>query len=161
MSKPKKTSSAKNIQIDYGVLNTSLGYVLRQAQLRVFQEFDHFFEALDIKPAQFSTLEIIHKNPGLRQSTLAQALSIQRPNMVGMLDKLEKRGLIQRKTSTNDLRAHALHLTTKGEKLLNHLHRQFNEHEEVLRQRLGEVNFQQVRESLLRISQAEKLTDQD
>jgi DNA-binding MarR family transcriptional regulator len=157
MSKSNKNSSANKASIDYGVLNSSLGYAIRRAQLRVFQEFNYFFEALDIKPAQFSALEIIHCNPGLRQSSLAKALNIQRTNMVGMLDKLQQRGLIERKPSTKDLRAHALHLTSKGEKLLDHLHQQFDHHEGLLCERLGEEKYLLVKEAMLLITEAEKL----
>lgn len=135
-------------KINYGVLEESLGYIVRRAQLKIFHEFKLFFEALDIKPAQFSVLEIIHNNPGLRQSALARALNIQRTNMVGMLDQLQKRELIERKPSPQDLRAHALHLTRKGEKLLSHLHQQFHQHEDLLRERLGDDNFRLVRENL-------------
>lgn len=161
MGNSKKKSQTgkpfKNKAIDYGVLNQSLGYLIRRAQIKIFQEFAHFFEALDVKPAQFSALEVIHQNPGLRQSALAGALGIQRTNMVGMLDKLQQRGLIERRPSAKDLRAHALYLTGKGEKLLDHLHRQFFQHEELLRQRLGEDNFQLVRENLKLIVRADDL----
>lgn len=152
MSNTKKNNPnikpSKNSNIDFGLLSESLGYIVRRAQLKIFNEFNHFFEALDIKPAQFSVLEIIHNNPGLRQSALARALNIQRTNMVGMLDQLQQRALIERKPSTKDLRAHALHLTSKGEKLLEHLHRQFHQHEDLLRQRLGDENLQMIRKNL-------------
>lgn len=163
MAKSKKTSQPgkpfKNSDIDYGVLKQSLGYLIRRAQIKIFQEFAHFFEALDVKPAQFSALEVIHNNPGLRQTALAEALGIQRTNMVGMLDKLQQRGLIERQPSAKDLRAHELYLTGKGEKLLDHLHRQFFEHETLLRQRLGEDNYQLVRENLKIIVRADDLDD--
>lgn len=146
MSNAKKATPPLNI--DYGLLDQSLGYVVRRAQLKIFQEFNLLFEALDIKPAQFSVLEIIHSNPGLRQSELARALNIQRTNMVGMLDQLQDRDLIERKPSKKDLRAHALYLTRKGEKLLKHLHIQFSLHEDSLSKRLGEENLKLVRESL-------------
>lgn len=154
MSKSKKSGSTK---INYGVLDTSLGYLIRRAQLRIFQEFNHYFEALDIKPAQFSALEIIYSTPGLRQSSLAKALNIQRTNMVGMLDILQQRGLIERQPSSNDLRAHALHLTSKGEKLLEHLHQQFHQHEGLLHQRLGEEKYLLVQDALRLIIEAEKI----
>jgi DNA-binding MarR family transcriptional regulator len=159
MSKSKKTNLKKSKNINYGVLTQSLGYVVRRAQLKIFQEFNHYFDALDIKPAQFSALEIIHNNPGLRQSALAHSLNIQRTNMVGMLDTLQKRGLIERKPSTQDLRAHALHLTGKGEKLLEHLHRQFKLHENLLRQRLGDDAYHHVREGLISIIEADDPPD--
>lgn len=146
--KPAIRAKSKDPKIDYGLLAESLGYVVRRAQIKIFQEFAHFFEALDVKPAEFSALEIIHNNPGLRQSTLAKSLGIQRTNMVGMLDKLQDRKLIERRPSETDLRAHELHLTNKGVKFLGHLHQQFFEHEGSLKKRIGEDNYEQVRDSL-------------
>lgn len=158
-SNNKTNNTFSSNQIDFGLLENSLGYLVRRAQLKIFQEFNYFFEALDIKPAQFSALEIIHNNPGLRQSALAKALNIQRTNMVGMLDQLQNRGLIERKPSTKDLRAHALHLTNKGEKFLKHLHLQFHQHEDLLLQRLGEENLNIVKDNLKVIVKSPKLTD--
>lgn len=158
-SNKKNNNTFSSNQIDFGLLENSLGYLVRRAQLKIFQEFNYFFEALDIKPAQFSALEIIHNNPGLRQSALAKALNIQRTNMVGMLDQLQNRGLIERKPSTKDLRAHALHLTKKGEKFLKHLHLQFHQHEDLLLQRLGEENLNIVKDNLKVIVKSPKLTD--
>lgn len=162
MSQPKKsspTSTNTNKQIDYGLLNESLGYNVRRAQIKIFQEFAHFFEALDIKPAQFSAIEIIHRNPGLRQSVLAKALGIQRSNMVGMLDKLQQRNLIERRMSSKDQRAHELSLTSKGEKLLKHLHQQYFQHEESLKNRIGNDQYELVRNSLRIISNSQYLDD--
>lgn len=145
--------------INYGVLDNSIGYLLRRAQIKVFQEFNHFFDALDMKPAQFSALEVIHHNPGLRQSALANALNIQRTNMVGMLDILQERGLVDRKPSPNDRRSHALHLTTKGEKLLKHLHMQFHTHEDRLMGIIGEGNREILRGALINIANAPRLEE--
>ena len=66
--------------------------MLRRAQLIVFQDFFAAFAPFDIRPAQFSVLTVIERNPGLTQSQVAAALGIKRTNFVGMLDELEKRG---------------------------------------------------------------------
>jgi len=79
--------------IDLGPLPELIGYVLRRAQLAVFQDFFGAFAPFDVRPAQFSVLTIIERNPGLTQSQVAEALGIKRTNFVGMLDELEKRGL--------------------------------------------------------------------
>ncbi len=62
----------------------------------------------------FSVLVIIADNPGLRQSQLADALSIERPNLVVVIDELEQKGLIVRNRSETDRRAYALHVTLAG-----------------------------------------------
>jgi DNA-binding MarR family transcriptional regulator len=149
--KPTSTKKPSTDKIDYGLLDQSLGYIIRRAQIRVFQEFADFFEALEVKPAEFSALEIIHRNAGLRQSALAKSLGIQRTNMVGMLDQLQGRNLIERRPSTTDLRAHELHLTSKGKKFLNHLHQQFFKHEGDLENRLGKEAYRETRENLRKI----------
>jgi DNA-binding MarR family transcriptional regulator len=71
--------------------------VLRRAQLAVFQDFFMAFAPFDIRPAQYSVLTVIERNPGLTQSQVAEALGIKRTNFVGMLDALEARGLTERR----------------------------------------------------------------
>lgn len=137
---------------NYGLLNQSLGYLLRRAQVKAFQSFASHFDVFDIKPVQFSALELIANNPGMRQSRLAEALGLQRTNLVGMLDLLQKRGLIERQPAPDDRRSHALHLTQKGEQLLEHLHGQFHKHEGELLQSIGEDDLETVRRALLALS---------
>ena len=91
--------SRKNAKtpVDLGPLPELIGYVLRRAQLAVFQDFFAAFAPFDIRPAQFSVLTVIERNPGLTQSQAAEALGIKRTNFVGMLDELETRGLAARR----------------------------------------------------------------
>ena len=53
----------------------------------MFEDFARRFAALDLTPAQFSTLVAISDNPGRRQSDIAAALGVQRPNFVAMMDE--------------------------------------------------------------------------
>jgi len=63
--------SERGKSIDLGPLPELIGYVLRRAQLAVFQDFFAAFAPFDIRPAQFSALTIIERNPGLTQSQVA------------------------------------------------------------------------------------------
>lgn len=101
-----------------GVLSGLLGYRLRRAQLKVFEDFLASFTPLGLKPAQFSALVLIEANPGRSQREIAAALGIQRPNFVAMMDEFERRGLARRHRSQTDRRSHALALTEAGEALL-------------------------------------------
>lgn len=101
-----------------GMLGGLLGYRLRRAQLKVFEDFLASFAPLGLKPAQFSALVLIEANPGRSQREIAAALGIQRPNFVAMMDEFERRGLARRHRSQIDRRSHALALTEAGEGLL-------------------------------------------
>ena len=76
-------------EVRLGVLDNAVGYLLRRAQLAVFEDFAKRFAALDLTPAQFSTLLTIHENPGRRQSDIAASLGVQRPNFVALMDALK------------------------------------------------------------------------
>lgn len=105
-------------RLELAQLSNAVGYALRRAQLVVFADFIRRFAELDLKPAQYSILVAVGENPGRRQSEIAAALGIKRPNFAVLLDELERRGLAQRVPSPLDRRSHALVLTPAGEALL-------------------------------------------
>lgn len=101
-----------------GPLPGYTGYVLRRAQVALFENFINTFKPLGLRPAQFSVLLVVHANPGRRQSEIAAALGIRQANLVGLIDELDRRGLTKRKRLAADRRSHALTLTSKGKALL-------------------------------------------
>src|ERR1700739_254371 len=104
--------------LQLGELAELLGYSLKRAQLKVFEDFLHCVAPLQLTPAQFSVLLLLDKNPGRNQTEIANTLGILRPNFVAMLDGLESRDLCARMRSTNDRRSHILMLTDKGRAVL-------------------------------------------
>jgi DNA-binding MarR family transcriptional regulator len=123
--------------VDLGILGESVGFLLKRAQMAVFADFIETFTAVDLRPAQFSVLVIIGRNPGLKQSQVSAALNIKRTNFVPLLDSLEERGLVARKLAAGDRRSHALHLTAKGSTLLTELHRLWADHEQRICEQIG------------------------
>lgn len=73
---------------------------------------------INVSPAIFSVLEVLHNNEGITQSKLASVIKLERSSVVPLLDKLAKRGLVERKSSTTDRRFNELHLTDLGRELL-------------------------------------------
>ena len=104
--------------LQLGELSDHLGYSLKRAQLRIFEDFLRCVAPLDLTPAQFSVLMLLDRNPGRNQTEIANTLGILRPNFVAMLDGLESRGLCARIRSVNDRRSHILVLTEKGRTVL-------------------------------------------
>ena len=100
--------------LDLGELSDLLGYALKRAQLKLYEDFLKCVAPLQLTPAQFSVLLLLENNPGRNQTEVAGALGILRPNFVAMLDGLESRGLCVRARSATDRRSHVLSLTEKG-----------------------------------------------
>ena len=105
---------APNGSIDVGSLADHLGYALKRAQLRVFDDFVGAVAPLQLSPAQFSVLILLDANPGRNQTEIAATLGIRTPNFVKLLDGMETRGLCRRTRSPEDRRSHVLALTDKG-----------------------------------------------
>ncbi|ACO77658.1 transcriptional regulator, MarR family [Azotobacter vinelandii CA] len=118
-------ASQANTQLADSPLDSSLddliGYALRRAQLKVFQQLVGRLAAFDLRPAQFTALAIIAQNPGLMQADLARALAIEPPQAVVLLNKLESRGLALRVRCKPDKRSYGIFLSKAGETLLKQL----------------------------------------
>ena len=134
--------------IDFGPLAERLGYVMRRAQIGVFRDFFAAFAPFDIKPAQYSILTIIERNPGLKQTQVCDALGIKRTNFVAMIDELESRRLVRRDEAPADRRSHALVLTPEGEALMPKLHDTSAAHEQRLIAVLGPRRHAEMRNTL-------------
>lgn len=145
-SKPGKAREAADGheevgQIKMGELSELLGYSLKRAQLRIFDDFIRCVASLNLTPAQFSVLLLIDRNPGRNQTEIANTLGILRPNFVAMLDSLEGRELCVRVRSANDRRSHILMLTDKGRTILARAKKLVaTKHEARLNEVLGPAN---------------------
>lgn len=101
-------------EVDFGPLTGLAGFMLRLAQLHLFESFFHDFGARGITPGQIGILVAIGRNPGIRQGVLADALHIKWSNMAKIVRLFEDQGLVERRVPQSDRRAVELHLTKKG-----------------------------------------------
>ena len=138
--------------VDLGRLPGLIGYVLRRAQVAVFQDFERSYAEFAIRPAQYGALTVIERNPGLKQTEVGAALGIKRANFVAMCDELEARGLIVRRVQAADRRSYALHLTRKGKALMARLHEANAAHEAKLIAAIGDAGREQLLTLLTRLA---------
>lgn len=87
---------------------------MRAAWLDVAAEFD-------LTPAQALALRRLEPNTPLPMNTLADAMLCDASNVTGIVDKLEARGLIERRTIEHDRRVKTLAVTRRGEELRRRL----------------------------------------
>lgn len=81
------------------------------------------FAAFGISGSQWAALRVLYRaegegEPGLRVTDLSERLLIRPPSVTGVLDRLERAGLVSRGAEADDLRARPVSLTAKGRRLV-------------------------------------------
>lgn len=103
---------------DLDGLEDRIGFVLRLAQLAVFQDLIAALRPWGLRVTDFTVLVVIGRTPGLKQQTVGAALQIHPPNLNAIMDRLCQLDLVRRTAGRSDRRAYALSLTPQGERVL-------------------------------------------
>lgn len=118
MTNAAKRRAVVEAEPSLGGLETTVGFVLRLAQVAVFKDLLAALKPFDLRVTDLSVLMVIEATPGLQQRAIGEMLRIQRPNLVIILDQLQARGLVRRDAVPGDRRSYALSITPEGEVLL-------------------------------------------
>lgn len=73
---------------------------------------------LGLTPVQYAALQTLANQPGIDQRTLARNIALDASTTGGVVDRLETRGWLERRTSPDDRRARQLFLTLSGQQAL-------------------------------------------
>ena len=96
-----------------------VGYQLAQAAITTTQSFSQRVGTVsDLRPVEFTILALVDGNPAVSARQLAGALAVTPPNITMWIDKLERRGLIERERSSTDGRAQHIRTTPAGATLI-------------------------------------------
>ena len=118
MAKTVPTPEPCVSEVDATCVETLLGYNARRAALAVIDVFLQRMAPYKLRPVDFSVASLILHNPGITSRQLCSTLGILPPNLVGMINTLEKRGLIDKRAHPSDGRANGLHASAEGIALL-------------------------------------------
>jgi DNA-binding MarR family transcriptional regulator len=102
------------------------------------------FSPFGLSPPQAFLLRAVLSQPGQLQRELAEALTIARPTATRLLDGLQQRGLIERRSSDNDGRELEVHPTTAAQAIAGDLNRASAAVTRRLQKTLGEQRFSDV-----------------
>lgn len=134
-------AAARRAPLEAGILPGLIGYRLRLAQQTVFRDFAHSVRG--VSPGRVGMLVLVESNPGVTQSRLAEAIGLERSTMVGLIDALEERGLIERRRGA-DRRTNGLWLTRSGRALLARMKQRIAQHEKRIAARLSRHEREQL-----------------
>lgn len=123
-----KFNSEAGETLDLGQLSCSLGFLLRMAQIEIFDAYHVELGEYGLKPGEFSAFWLIGQNPMVRQGLVARSLSIKQAHMTKLVRGLEERGLITRSIPDNDRRSVLLDITKDGQDFLEKIQDKFLGH---------------------------------
>tara|TARA_R110002096_G_scaffold5863_19_gene27051 strand:- start:1985 stop:2470 length:486 start_codon:yes stop_codon:yes gene_type:complete len=99
--------------------------------------------AFDITLPQFDVLsELEHAGNALTMSQLSQKLMVSNGNVTGVVDRLERDGLVRRRASSTDRRVQYIELTEQGVSLFRDI---ASEHERWIENLLGDLSANEIK----------------
>ena len=143
-AKGRAVAEAGVARVSDATLCGFIGYHMKRAFNVVQADLNQALKPLDLRMVTYSALVLIVDNPGLRQSQLAEALDIERANLVVIIDELEGRELITRDRVPTDRRAYALHATLAGRRLYDRALEAVRNHERRILNGMDEESKQAV-----------------
>jgi DNA-binding MarR family transcriptional regulator len=99
-------------------LLTSAAFMLKRLGFMLKDRTMEAFEETGMTPYHHAVLALLHEDPRETQAMIADALGYDRSHLVGVLDELEERALIERRRDPTDRRRHLVSLTKDGEQAL-------------------------------------------
>ncbi len=116
-------------------------------------KLDYMLNDHDITASQFSVLNILYQSEvPLASSQIAAFLNSDRPTISGVIFRLEKKGLINRKKDDNDRRVELLILTEKAKDVIDTLIEKSNLISHEVNQIISETNDAKFNLTLMTLS---------
>ena len=107
-------------------------FLLAQVGAHAASKFAERMGALGLTSPDAGILRLLRLTAGLSQQELAAKLGIHPSRLVALLDELERKALVERKSNPDDRRQYSLHLTEKGTKTLEEIGHVAQQHQEAL-----------------------------
>ena len=127
------------------VLLKRLGFNAKQ------HSFDEY-EKAGLTPYHHAILAVLDEGVPETQAAIADSLGYDRGTLVGLLDELEERGLLERQRDPNDRRRHLVQLTADGKRKLRRLRTLARELEDEFLEPLSNAEREKLHALLLKLA---------
>jgi DNA-binding MarR family transcriptional regulator len=110
----KKSGSGRSDAIDRSMI-----HLLHRASQRASEIFALETRDFDLTARQYAVLTTVAQHEGLSQTDLVRLTGIDRSTLADVVQRLLRRGIIQRERTMQDGRTYAVSLSEKGRELLD------------------------------------------
>ncbi|MDD4715083.1 MAG: MarR family transcriptional regulator [Oscillospiraceae bacterium] len=97
--------------------NECINYLLTTAQHAVFQRMSERLAEYDITPGQYGILNCLWTRKSVTPKEIAKTLCLETSTISGVMDRMQKKGIIDRLVSKEDRRCVEVTITKKGKEL--------------------------------------------
>jgi DNA-binding MarR family transcriptional regulator len=94
------------------------GYLFRRMQQIAVSIFIEECRAFDLTPVQYAALIAIHTHPRIDATRLSAVIAFDRSTLGNVIERLQAKGLVERKADSEDKRVKLLTITKQGASLL-------------------------------------------
>lgn len=129
-------------------------YLITRVALQMTSAFKRSFIAAgvgNVKPAYLGVLWCLWREEGVKVVELGRCSGLEPSTMTGLLDRMERDGLVFRKADPDDRRAFTVHLTESGRKVQKTVARMINETLQSMLEGIPENEIDRLKEVLVRI----------
>lgn len=134
-------------------LTRSLGFLLGDVSRLLRTRFDMRARELGLTRAQWRVLARLRRREGINQKELAEILEIETITLTRHIDRLEAKGLIERRRDPSDRRAWKLHLNPKVQPILDTMRKISEQTRIEALKGISDGDSEQLIETLLRIKE--------
>ena len=99
-------------------LASSTPFLMKRLGFKLKDQSVAAYEQAGLHPYHHAVLAILDEGPRETQGAIADALAYDRGQLVGLLDELEERKLVERQRDPADRRRHTVRLTPDGKRAL-------------------------------------------
>jgi len=135
-----------------------VAFLLAQLGSDAASGFEQMLRPLGITPSDAGVLRFVGRSPGISQRAVSEHVGVGSSRIVAVLDRLESRGLVERRRSRADRRSHELNLTDLGRELLAEVGHLARQHEQDYTATLEPDEVEQLQNVLGRIASARGLS---
>ena len=142
----KKSQSGRSDAIDRSMI-----HLLHRASQRASEIFAIETREFDLTARQFAVLTTVAQNEGLSQTDLVRLTGIDRSTLADVIQRLLKRGIIERQRTAQDGRTYAVKLSGQGQDLLDAIKPYVRRADRIVMSCLGEDDGKKAAQILARL----------
>lgn len=129
-------------------LKECINFLLSVSQNKVFKYFSKLLEEYGVTPAQYGVLNCLWREGQLSPKQIGEMVHLEAPTVSGILDKMQKAGLIERSVDPNNRRSVLVIATQKSNEIREEVEAATNNLNDKVLQDLTESDTEALKKAL-------------